>query len=59
VGKRRRWKEGQGNEEMGKMRREMWELVGIRSKRLVGRVGKTVGERKGEIRKRSKELEDI
>jgi hypothetical protein len=42
-----------------KRRREMRELVGRRRKRLEGRVGKTVGERKGEIRKRSKELEDI
>ena len=35
MGKRRRWREGQGNEEMGKM-----------SRGVKGRAGKTIKERK-------------
>jgi hypothetical protein len=35
VGKRRRWREGQGNEEMGKRRRN-----------VKGRVGRIIKERK-------------
>jgi len=46
-------------ERVRKRRREMRELVGRRRKRIEGRVGKTVGERKEEVRKRSKEVEEI